>query len=130
MTRSVLAVLAGLLFIVATHLGMDFLMREAGVFPMNGEPMTEPSLYLLAFSYRSLFSIAGCYVAAALASRAPFEHATALGIVGTVFSGLGVVAAVQSDMGPIWYPLALLVSCIPCAWAGGWLHTRLNQQPS
>ena len=130
MTRSIAAVLAGLVFIILTHEGADYLMREAGVFPAIGAPMTEPALYAAALLYRSLFSIAGCYITAALAPRAAFEHSVALGIVGTVFSGLGVVAAVQSDSGPLWYPLALLISAMPSAWAGGWLYTRQHRQPS
>jgi hypothetical protein len=47
-----------------------------------------------------------------------------LGIIGTVLSALGVYVATTADLGPIWYPLALMVSSIPCGWAGGWLVQR------
>jgi hypothetical protein len=124
MTRSVLAVVGGLVFIFLTHLGTDQVLHVLGVFPPWGQPMNDPALNLLALSYRVVLSVAGCALTAFLAPRAPFAHAEVLGIVGTVLSGLGVYAATTADLGPIWYPLALMVSSIPCGWAGGWLVQR------
>jgi hypothetical protein len=124
MTRSILAVVAGLVFIFVTHLGTDQVLHVLGVFPPWGQPMNDPALNLLALSYRVVLSVAGCALAAFMAPRAPFAHAEALGIIGTVLSALGVYAATTADLGPIWYPLALMVSSIPCGWAGGWLVQR------
>jgi len=124
MTRSILAVVAGLVFIFATHLGADQVMRVLGVFPPWEQPMNDPLLNLLALSYRVVLSVAGCALTARLAPRAPFAHAEALGMIGTVLSGLGAYAAAMADLGPIWYPLALMVSSIPCGWVGGWLVQR------
>lgn len=122
MARSALAVLAGLLTIFATHLGIDQVLHETGVFPPWGQPMNDPLLNLLALGYRAVFSMLGCFVAAVLAPRAPFQHAIALGMIGTVLSGLGVLAATRMNLGPLWYPLALWVSVMPCAWAGGGMY--------
>jgi hypothetical protein len=124
MTRSILAVVAGLVFIFVTHLGTDQVLHVLGVFPPWGQPMNDPALNLLALSYRVVLSVAGCALAAFMAPRTPFAHAEALGIIGTVLSALGVYAATTADLGPIWYPLALMVSSIPCGWAGGWLVQR------
>jgi hypothetical protein len=124
MARSVLAVVAGLVFIFLTHLGTDQVLHVLGVFPPWGQPMNDPALNLLALSYRVVLSVAGCALAARLAPDTPFAHAELLGIIGTVLSALGVYAATTADLGPIWYPLALMVSSIPCGWAGGWLVQR------
>ena len=127
MVRSVLAVLAGLIFIFVTHLGTDEVLHVAGVFPPWTQPMNDPALNLLALGYRIVFSIFGCAIAARLAPRAPFAHAEMLGIIGTVLSAVGVYAATASNLGPLWYPLALMVSSIPCGWAGGWLDLRFSK---
>jgi len=124
MSRSVLAVVAGLVFIFVTHLGTDVVLHSLGVFPPWDQPMREPALNLLALGYRTIFSVLGCALAARLAPRAPFVHAEVLGIIGVVLSGLGVAAAVTAELGPIWYPLALMVVSIPCGWVGGWLVQR------
>jgi hypothetical protein len=53
------------------------------------------------------------------------RHAMALAIVGLVLSLLGLAANIaKPDLGPIWYPLALVLSAVPCAWLGGRLAER------
>jgi hypothetical protein len=47
------------------------------------------------------------------------RHALAIGVIGVMLSGLGVVAAVKMDLGPVWYPIALVLITPPCAWLGG-----------
>jgi len=39
-----------------------------------------------------------------------------------VLSTGGVIAAMNIDLGPVWYPISLLVTALPCAWLGGVLH--------
>lgn len=51
--RSILAALAGLVFIFAAHMGTDEVMHGLGVFPPKGEPMFDPALNALALGYRS-----------------------------------------------------------------------------
>jgi hypothetical protein len=74
---------------------------------------------LLALAYRIAYAVVGCYIAARLAPRNPMHHALGLGIVGTVLSLVGLMAAIQIDLGPIWYPIALVLTALPCAWLGG-----------
>ena len=35
---------------------------------------------------------------------------------------LGVVAAMTTELGPLWYPIVLLVTSVPCVWLGGKLR--------
>ncbi len=116
--RSVAAVLAGFIAIVVLSLGTDQVFHMLGVFPPWGQPMSD-ALFLLATAYRIVYSIAGCYLAARLAPRNPIGHALALGIVGFVVSLAGAIATIPMDLGPIWYPLALVLAALPCAWLGG-----------
>lgn len=120
--RSTGAVLAGLVAIFVLSLGTDQVLHSLAVFPPWGEPMTDTGLLLLAFAYRCVYAVAGCYLAARLAPYAPMGHAMTLGSVGVVLSTAG--AAAMWDMGAHWYPIALVLSSLPCAWLGGVLHRR------
>jgi len=53
-------------------------------------------------------------------------HALGLGLVGVVLSTIGAVAtwSHQPPLGPHWYPLALVIQSLPCAWLGGWMRAR------
>jgi hypothetical protein len=117
--RSILAVLAGLIFIVATHMGTDEVMHAANVFPPKGEPMWDPALNALALGYRCAFSVLGCALTAWLAPHARMGHALTLGAIGTVLASLGAYAMIPLNLGPVWYPVALAASALPCAWVGG-----------
>ena len=118
--RSVAAVLAGLVVIVVLSIGTDMALHATGVYPPLGEPMNDTFLLLLATAYRSAYAVAGSYLAARIATDRPMGHALALGVVGLA---LGIAGAVSTrDAGPAWYPIALIVIAMPCAWAGGRLH--------
>jgi len=114
--RSIGAVFAGLVAIFATHLGTDQVMHEMRIFPPWGEPMYDPSLNALALAYRCVFSVLGCHLAARLAPRAP------MGGIGVLLSAAGFVATSDMDLGARWYPAALVVSALPCAWLGAFLY--------
>ena len=120
--RSVGAVLAGLLTIALLDNVIDFVLHSTGVYPPMWSAMADP-LYLLAIAYRTVDGILGCYVAARLAPRHPLRHALALGVIGVLLSGLGVMATWSGgpEFGPLWYPIALVVVTPLCAWAGGTL---------
>jgi hypothetical protein len=120
--RSVGAVLAGFVTIVVLSLGIDQILHVLGVYPPWGQPMYEPGLNLLALAYRIVISVLGCYITAAIAPRAPMRHALILGVLGVLVSAAGTVAALGQNLGPIWYPIALVVVSIPCAWLGGRLY--------
>ena len=85
-------------------------------------PWTQPisnNLAALAFAYRVVISIAGCYLTARLAPDRPMQHALVLGGIGVVLSAIGAAATWGRGLGPEWYPLALIAVSIPCAWLGG-----------
>lgn len=121
--RSVGAVLAGLLAIVIVSTVTDLILHGIGVFPPAGEPMSD-ALWLLAIGYRTVYGVAGSYVAARLALERPMRHALALGVIGLVISTAGAVATwdLGPGFGPRWYPLAVIAIALPSAWAGGTLR--------
>jgi len=121
--RSAGAVLLGFAAVVALSLGTDQLLHVLEVYPPWGQPMHDPGLNLLALSYRIVYAIFGSFLAARFAPRRPMLHAMVLGFVGLVVSSAGAVAAISmADLGPSWYPIALVLTALPCAWAGGRLH--------
>lgn len=122
--RSIGAVFAGFLVVVVLSLGTDMALRATGVFPPWADPMSD-ALFLLATLYRTLYTVLGSYVTARLAPHTPMKHALAGGVVGLVLSTLGAVTTWDRgpEFGPHWYPLALVATAMPCAWAGGRLRT-------
>jgi len=76
--RSAVALLAGLVTVIALSLATDQLLHMLGVYPPWGEPM----------------------------------H-----------------AAIALNLGPAWYPIALVVTALPCGWLGGVLHRGGKLQP-
>ncbi len=124
--RSVAAVLAGFLAVVVLSLGTDQVLHVLQVYPPWGQPMHDPGLNLLALAYRCVYAVLGSLIAARLAPRAPMRHALVLGVIGLVLSVIGAVAAItMADLGPAWYPIALVLTALPCAWLGGDLHRRM-----
>jgi hypothetical protein len=123
--RRVGAVFAGLVFIVILDAGFDLLMHTIGVFPPWGWPMPT-NLWLLAIAYRAIDSIGGSYIAAVVAPDRPRAHALVLGAIGVLLSTVGLLATWNKDpdFGPKWYPAALVVIALPCAFIGGTLRER------
>jgi hypothetical protein len=123
--RSIGALLAGMFAGIILSLGTDFVLHAIGVFPPWGQSMVgfEGSL-LLATVYRTVYGVAGSYLAARLAPDRPMLHAMILGIAGLVVSLVGAIVTWNKGpaFGPHWYPLALIVLAMPTAWAGGKLR--------
>jgi hypothetical protein len=124
--RSIGAVFAGLLAIFILSLGTDQLLHSLGVYPPWGQPMRETGLLVLAFSYRLVYDVFGCYLTARLAPRAPMLHALILGGIGTVLATLGAIG--MWNFGPNWYPVLLAASALPSAWLGGVLHRMTRSE--
>ncbi len=123
--RSTIAILLGLVAVFVLSLGTDQILHSLDVYPPWGEPMRQPRLNLLALAYRIVYAIVGSYIAAKLAPRNPMRHALILGIIGFVLSLIGAIATIiVVDLGPQWYPIALVITALPCAWLGGVLHRR------
>ncbi len=122
--RSIFAVFAALVAVFVLSLGVDIILHGLQVYPPWKVRMSDP-LFALATSYRLVFNVFGGYLAGRLAPRQPMRHAMILAIVGIVLSGLGLAANIaKPDLGPIWYPLLLVLTTFPCAWLGGRLAER------
>ena len=117
--KSIGAVIAGLFFIFLTHNGTDLILESLGIFTPITERFETTWMVVTALVYRILFSIAGCYVTAWLAPSKPMLHAMILGTIGLVLSTAAAIVLIPRDLGPAWYPIALAVSALPCAWIGG-----------
>ena len=121
--RGAIAVLIGFLEVAVMSTLTDAVMHGTGVFPPFGEPMAG-GLFVLALAYRTVFTVLGGWLTATLAPDR--RYARILAALGTVGGGLGVVAwaAGGPEMGPLWYPVALLVLAAPSVLAGAALARR------
>jgi hypothetical protein len=113
--RSILAVIAGMAFIVAASIGTD-LGLEHTVFPAMNTAHAPAPLLALALAYRTLFGVGGAWIAARLSPSRPMAHALVLGAIGMAASIAGVIA--EWSAGNQWYPIALVVLCLPQSWLG------------
>jgi len=120
--RSTAAVLVGIVVGVVLSLGTDQVLHVLHVYPPWGEPMYDAKLNLLALSYRIVFAILASYIVARMAPYSPMGHALAGGLLGFVVSVAGAIAAIPLNLGPMWYPIALALTALPCAWLGGILY--------
>ena len=123
--RSILAVFLGIVTVFVLSLGVDQALHMLDVYPPWGQPMHALGLNLLALAYRIPFNIAGAYVTARLAPYHRMRHALVYGWIGVGFSAMGTAGAIViGGMGPLWYPVLLTLSALPCAWIGGRLGSR------
>jgi hypothetical protein len=127
LSRSVGAILAALVVVVVLSLATDHLFHVLNVYPEWGQPMHDPWLNLLALTYRLVYGVLGGYIAARLAPRNPMRHAWIVGFIGLALSALGAIASIPMDLGPTWYPLALVITALPCAWLGGVIAVRTSR---
>ena len=125
MLRRAGAVLAGVVAVVVLSVGTDALLFATGVYPPWGTRMPD-GLFLLATAYRIAYGVAGGYLAARLAPDRPMVHAVWVGALGLAAGLAGVVAAgtSETDLGPMWYSVAVAAIALPCVWAGGRLRSR------
>ena len=117
------AILAGMVFIVATHTATDFVLESLGIFTPPNEGFHTTWMVVTATIYRSIYVIAGGYITAALAPKPPMRYVLILGVIGIVMSTLGAIATIPLGISPAWYPIALVVLALPCVWLGGRLRT-------
>ncbi|MCU1267738.1 MAG: hypothetical protein JWM21_4056 [Acidobacteria bacterium] len=122
--KSIGAVVAGLIFIVVTHTATDLVLEKLGIFPPPALGLHVTWMVLTATIYRSLFTVAGGYLTAALAPSRPMLHASILGVIGIVAGTAGAIVTLPLNLGPAWYPIALIILALPCTWLGGKLRTR------
>ena len=121
--RSTMAVFVGFISVAVLSLGTDQVLHVLEIYPPWGKPMHDPSLNVLALSYRIVYTILGGYITASLAPHVPMRHVIVVGIVGFVAGSAGAITAITvADLGPDWYPIALALTAFPCVWFGGVLH--------
>ncbi|HEV7473191.1 MAG TPA: hypothetical protein VGN90_04025 [Pyrinomonadaceae bacterium] len=118
------AILAGIVFIVVSHTGTDFVLEKLGIFTPPDQGFFVTWMVVTATIYRSLYTIVGGYITAALAPEPRMRYVLILGLIGLVTSALAAIATIPMKLGPSWYPIALAVLALPCVWLGGKLRTR------
>jgi len=116
------AVALGFFAVFVLSLGTDQVLHVLNVYPPWGEPMWEPRLNALALSYRCVYGVVGSYLMARFAPYAPMRHVWIGAGIGFVLSAAGAIAAIQMNIGPAWYPIAIAATALPCAWIGGALY--------
>lgn len=125
LTKSIGAVIAGLVAVFVLSYGSDVVLVLLGVLPGGSLPMDgSVSLIMMIAAYRSLYNVLGCYITAKLAPDHPMRHALALGALGFALSIVGAIATAKMNLAPAWYAWALVVFALPCAWLGGKLFER------
>ena len=82
--------------------------------------MTSSRFLLIMGAMGSLFTVAGGFVVARFAPRAPYLNATALGVADIV---LGFI---EAHAGPAWFQVGAIAITIPCALLGAFLGTLLG----
>lgn len=113
--RSIWAIVAGFLVVVVLTIGTDLVLHAAHVYT---GPQLNDRQSALAIAYRTVFAIVGSYITARLAPTKPMKHALIGAAVGTVIATGGAVLTWNKDLGPHWYPVALVLTAFPTAWIG------------
>jgi len=119
--RSAVAVLAGLAVVVALSEGADYVAMTFGLLSFDGPDPT--AAFAIATVYRSVAAVAGGYTAARLAPERPMLHTWILGGIGFLAAIAGCIAGWK--YGNHWYPIALVITALPCTWLGGKLAARV-----
>lgn len=119
--KSTWAVLAGFIFVVVVSIVTDIILTKTGLMK---QPFHLNTTSFIAFVvlYRCLYGITGSYLTAKLAPGKPMKHAIIGGIVGLIIATIGTIA--MWDKSPHWYPLALMITALPCAWLGAKLFVK------
>ena len=124
--RSVWSIVAGFLVVVVLSIGTDAVLHAAGIFPALGKRMSA-GLFILATVYRTIFGVVGSYITARLAPGKPMKHAMIGAAIGLVLSTAGAIATWNRDLGPHWYPVALILTVFPTAWIGARIYVGQNE---
>jgi hypothetical protein len=118
------AILAGFIFIVVSHTATDFVLEKIGIFPPPEQGFNVTWMVVTATIYRSLYTVIGGYITAALAPDPPMRYVMILGFIGLALGTIAAIVTIPMHLGPAWYPIALAVLALPSVWLGGKLRTR------
>ncbi|MGD9560910.1 MAG: hypothetical protein AB7F88_00220 [Pyrinomonadaceae bacterium] len=122
--RGIAAILAGFVFVAATHTVTDLVLESLGIFTPPTVRFDATWMVLTATAYRALFMVAGGYLTAALAPDPKMRYVLILAVIGTIMAIVAAVTVIPMDLSPAWYPIALALLGFPCTWLGGWLRTK------
>jgi peptidoglycan/LPS O-acetylase OafA/YrhL len=116
MTRSALAILAGILVLTVTSFAIEAVANPAMIQNVPARIFT--------LAYTMLCVAAGGYTTAWLARRSEVRHAVIMGVIEAVFT----VAAMLALPGhaPLWSWIAGIVLVVPAAWFGGWIRAKIG----
>ena len=117
--KSIGSVVAGLIFIFITHNAVDKVLEGAGIFPPPEQGLHTTWMLVTALTYRTILSIAGCFVTGWLAPSRPMLHSLILGFIGLFLSTAAAIAFIPMNLSPAWYPIALALLAVPCGYLGG-----------
>lgn len=122
--QSIIAVIAGFFVTALLSTATDTVMQAIGVFPSDGQRMSD-AMFLLPAVYRALYTVAGGFITAKFAPTKPMHHAAVLAGLG-LLGGLGGLAAwyAAPNLGPFWYAASIPASALPCILGGAWLATK------
>jgi len=113
------AVAAGFFAVALLSVGTDEVLHLTGVYPPWGQ-MPSDNLLALATGYRVVYTVFGGFLTARLSPSSPMKLVWILAYIGLALSLPGVVITLtHPEMGPLWYPLTLVVTSLPCVWLGG-----------
>ena len=123
MLRSILAVVAGYLFIgvLSSVLGMAAIAAFPDAFTPQGYT-DRLSMLLLTIVYVAIVAIAGCWLTARLAPRNPMKHALILGVLGVVTQA--AMWSLGPKQAPTWFYLVSILLVMPYAWIGGRIREK------
>ena len=113
------AVLAGMVFIVISHTLTDFVLERLGIFPPPAEGLHTTWMVVTATVYRTIYTVIGGYITAALAPEPRMRYVLLLGLIGLVLGTVAAIVTIPMKLGPAWYPIALAVLALPSVWLGG-----------
>jgi hypothetical protein len=109
---------------VVSHTGTDFILESLGIFTPPDQGFNTTWMVVTATIYRSVYTVVGGYITAALAPTRPIFWVLILGSIGLVLGTIAAIVTIPMNLGPAWYPIALAVLALPCTWLGGKVRTR------
>lgn len=115
--KSFVAVIVGLAAGILLSFAADILLFVLGVFDPSGIKNSSPFTVAIILSYRFIFNIISCYLAARLAPDRPMRHALVLGAIGFVIAIAGAI--LMWNEAPPYYNIILVLVALPAAWIGG-----------
>ena len=114
----ILAVLAGAAVTLGIWYGVDAAIFRTGIFPDSVEGMTTGH-WLVPLAGRLAGGVAGGWIGMQI-SQARMTVTFGAGSLAATHAALAVFAASSKspDLGPVWYPVVVLLAIIPATWLG------------